>query len=410
VTFVGLDLDGPPLADWAGRPAFERALLRPFTADGVTAGSSRNLLTSGYDDLSGALRQRLGQTFGGVSPVSFQAVVALAILFLVVIGPIDFFFVRRWLRRPALAWATWPLYLLVFGAVAMALADSRHTSGQVSVNQVELVDIDGSTHLARGTVWSALYSPQARQYDVAIGTRFGTTKVEIEPHLAWHGLVGSGIGGMSSSGTELGIIPAGYRWSSSAGLVDVPLLTAATKSFHARWTAPAEELVSAEFVDRSGMLVGSLTNQSGMTLQNARLLYRTWAYRLNDIPPGASVDVDEESAPTSVQTLLTGAALGESSGAATLAAEQAAAGELIGAMMFYEAAGGARFAGLPLRYQSDIDLSRLLTLGRAILVLESPTSVSQLVDPTSGEPLFSDSNGRTLTIYRYVLPVAQGTP
>jgi hypothetical protein len=410
VTFVGLDFDVPPLAGWAGRPAFLRAMLRPFTADGATGSSSRNLVTSGYDDLSGALRQRLGQAFSSVRPVSFQAVMGLAILFLLVIGPIDYIVVRRWLRRPALAWATLPLNLLVFGAVALAIADSRHASRRPAVNQVELVDVDVETHLARGSVWSTLYSPQARQYDVAIGTRFGKTKESIERHLAWHGLVGSGIGGMSSPGTELEIFPAEYRWTSSASLAGVPLLTAATKSFHARWTAPAAELVSAQLADRGGMLVGSLTNQSGMTLQNARLLYRTWAYRLKDIPQGASVDVDEESAPTSVQTLLTGAALGEASGAVTLAEEQAAASELIGAMMFHEAAGGAGFTGLPLHYHTDIDLSRLLTLGRAILVAESPTGASRLIDPTSGEAFGDPNSETTFTVYRFVLPVQKNNP
>ena len=52
--------------------------------------------------------------------------------------------------------------------------------------------------------------------------------------------------------------------------------------------------------------------------------------------------------------------------------DRATADELLNVMMFYDAAGGQSFAGLPNRYQSYCDLSRLLELGRAILVAEVP--------------------------------------
>jgi len=89
------------------------------------------------------------------------------------------------------------------------------------------------------------------------------------------------------------------------------------------------------------------------------------------------VDVGEQLSPRKVKTIVTHDALGETgtvpSGAETLvfAPEKASAKEILGLMMFYEAAGGYGFAHLPNRYQAYCDLSRTLELGRAILVADA---------------------------------------
>jgi hypothetical protein len=88
-------------------------------------------------------------------------------------------------------------------------------------------------------------------------------------------------------------------------------------------------------------------------------------------------------------------------------AEQATAVELLNTMMFYNAAGGAGFAGLPLRYQSFCDLSRLLDLGRAVLVAEVSAPGSRLLDGETADPLADRDGGASVTIYRFVLPVTK---
>jgi hypothetical protein len=161
------------------------------------------------------------------------------------------------------------------------------------------------------------------------------------------------------------------------------------------------------------MVAGSLTNNSRMTLQNARLLYGTWAYRLKDVAPGATIEVNEELTPISVQTMVTSLAL-DSSARSTLGSEreslvvdQATAAQLVNVIMFYRAAGGTAFARLPLRYQSYCDLSRQLELGRAVLVAEALASGSRLVEAGSGQPLGDAANNSSLTIYRFLLPVSK---
>ena len=79
--------------------------------------------------------------------------------------------------------------------------------------------------------------------------------------------------------------------------------------------------------------------------------------------------------------------------------------ELLNVMMFYEAAGGSGFAGLPFRYQAHIDLSRQLTLGRAVLVAEVDGPTSRLHLGESLNPAGADSHIDSRTIFRFVLPV-----
>ena len=69
VTFAGVDLSRPPLADWSDRDRFLQALLRPYVSDSQPIDDSQMLVAHGYSDLSGALRQRLGRSFTSLAPL-----------------------------------------------------------------------------------------------------------------------------------------------------------------------------------------------------------------------------------------------------------------------------------------------------------------------------------------------------
>lgn len=409
ITFVGLNLNESPVLGWPGQVPLLRALLRPYTVHTEGNELQRNLVTSGFDDLSGALRQRLGESFAGVRPVSFSSVVGLAIMYILFLGPAHYLLVYKWRARPWIAWISLPIVMLLFGAGALLVAGSRNPSGAASVNQLELVDVDAATGRARGTYWATLYSPHARRYDLRFAPGiFGRPADNAQSLFSWHGLAGSGIGGMSAASNEFGVDSSGYRYTAPDALTGVPVRTAATKSLLARWTAPVGQPIASKLTDDGGMIAGTFTNQTGVALRNARLLYGTWAYRLKDIEPGATLAVDEKVTPISIQTLITGTALGSAAGGAdrpALEIERASTAELLGVMMFYEAAGGDRFARLPLRYQSYCDLSRLVALGQAVLVAEAPSSGSRLSEFNTDNPLGKDDSNRTLTIVRFVLPV-----
>ena len=448
IAFAGFDLTAAPLAAWAGRPAFLQSLLRPYAAEVEATGMPQTLVTLGYDDLSGALRQRLGAAFNFVTTFSFSFVALLMIAYLVLLGPLDYWLVHRVLRRPAWAWVTFPLLVLLVSGGAYWIG-SAAKGGSTRLNQMELVDVDMASGQVRGTYWAALYSPRSERFNLALkrkapqkglraaGSDGATADAATEPTpqtlLSWWGLPGSGVGGMQAGGAaNLGISGPGYRYSPDlSGLEDVPVLASGTKSFAARWTdrvaplldgasqittsadgsGPAGDvLVEGSLADDDGLLSGSLTNRSGKQWRNTRLLFGNWAYRLGNIPDGGRVDIGPQLAPIGVKTLVTRAARGTltaTTGEADrepLDVDRASRAQILNLMMFFEAAGGQAFARLPHEYQSFSDLSRLLQLGRAILVAETDGPVMELVDPSTGE-VFTGNKDLGTVVYRFILPV-----
>ncbi len=382
IIFVGVELSQPPLAAWSGRTAFLRTLLRPYLPDAVASDSTQKLVTSGFYDLSGALRQRLGRRFALVVPIGFPIVAGLAIAYLCFLGPLDYLIIHRWLRRPLMAWITFPIIVAAFSIVALAVGNLSRGSAGTRVNRLELVDFDTITGQVRGTFWATVYSPVADRFDFAI--KLPTTAMEppstAEILFSWWGLPGIGIGGMQTSGSDLGIIRRGYRYGSNGNsLEQVPVLASATKSLLARWSGTSPVKIDAQLTAEDGLVVGTIANQTGSPLRNARLLYGSWAYRLGNLNAGERIEVGEQLSPRRAKTIVTRDALGES-GAAVIqvegrifSAEQASAKDILSLMMFYETAGGFGFAHVPNRYQAYCDLSRQLDLGRAVLVADTTT-------------------------------------
>ena len=78
-------------------------------------------------------------------------------------------------------------------------------------------------------------------------------------------------------------------------------------------------------------------------------------------------------------------------------------------MMFHDAARGSSYTGLTNRYQSYLDLTDHVRLGRAVLAGRAPAGVSQL-QSLSGESLVDSADVQSWTWYRIVLPVLPPQP
>ena len=74
----------------------------------------------------------------------------LVFIYILWIGPGDYFLVKRLLKRMELTWITFPVMVLSVSLGAYLLA--YHLKGdQLRINQVNLVDVDVETGLVRGT-------------------------------------------------------------------------------------------------------------------------------------------------------------------------------------------------------------------------------------------------------------------
>ncbi|MBN1851824.1 MAG: hypothetical protein JW829_03840 [Pirellulales bacterium] len=407
VTWIAFDLAAPPLSDWAGRSHLLARLFTRLPEDiyQSIAATSGGLTSLGYNDLTGQLRVSLDE-FPGVHIVPFALVTLLAVLYIALIGPLDYLIVRRWLARPALTWITLPVWIVLFSLLAWWIG-WKYKSDQVRANHAELVDIDGTTGQVRGTVWVHLFSPQITTFNLSLAPSLpdGSQPRNPESVVAWLGLPGNALGGMQATGDD-SPFARGYRIDPIRGILEeLPLSVSSTKSLACRWFARTNRSLRSDLVDGGdGLLDGSIENTSGCNLSNVRLLYGHRAWTLGDLASGGTIDLDSVRDPLSIRTVLTSKASGipipgdsETSDPASTQMDA-----ILDRMMWYQQMGGPSYVRLFHRYQAFCDMSWQLDLGRAVLTGVPDRSGSRLLE--SGQPLGTPDD-KHLVVCRFVLPV-----
>ena len=407
VVFVGLDLDHPSLAKWAGRPRLVADLLTSGRgrSEQDQAEVRRSVTHLGYEDLVGQLRAALDQ-FPGVALVNFTTVSVLTAVYLLLIGPGDYLFLSRLKLPRQVTWLTFTLVALAFGAAAWYLGRESHGS-LVRLNQVEIVDLDATERMVRGTVWTHLYSPATARFDLSAKVD-PTGSMCRQPHsaIAWQGLPGKSLGGLASQQISL-VEPTAYRIDPPGKAPRIAGLTvhsASSKSLSVRWWGEASVDLPSNLVrTEHGPVEGQLTNPLPVELTDCLLVYGDWLYRLGTIGAGQSVSVNPRES-LNLEYRLTERSVRDSKDIST-PWDQATTDipRIVRIMMFHEAARGRNYTGLTHRYQPYIDLSGQVRLGRAVLAGQASGPVTQLA--SAGQPLTDESGRTTLTFCRIVFPV-----
>lgn len=414
VIFVGLDFDRPPLADWPGRTSFLRRLLDWDDREQNT----QTVEQQDAQDLSAHLRNSLDKQFVGVQLIPFGVVAFLVGGYLLLIGPGDFFLVRRLLNRPTLTWLTFPLIVIGMSVLAYSLG-TRSKGDQLRVSQVEIVDVDCaddtvSKAFTRGTVWTHFFTPQVESLDLQLQPRFlgQPTTGATNELVTWLGLPGYALGGMQASGAQTAVFDEGYQYDESfQSLSNLPVQVWSTKTLTARWSAAVDpELQTALRKRGEELLAGTITNNSDVEFTDCALLYGRWAYDLGRLPAGKTVPINDSLSPRTVKTLLTNSTAGDETvtrtaedGTVPFATAEWDVARLLKVMMFYEAVNGSQYTNMVHRYQPFVDLSKTLDYDdRAILLARSPSPSSQW--QTESGPLASDED-RHWVYYRFVVSV-----
>lgn len=413
LVFVGIDFDQAPLLDWRGRNAFFKRVFQWEEDQSPQDTGSQRFNASSTDDMVGTLRTALDSKFSGVQVVSFALVALLVIGYILLIGPGDYYFVKKVLGQPKYTWVTFPV--LVVGVSAAAYFYANWTKGdQLRLNQVEIVDVDERSELVRGTVWTHFFTPQVDQYNLNFEPAFLETRdQQVEGRqLSWLGLPGYALGGMQTSGHQTSFFDTGYSYPASLDSIEaMPVQVWSTKTITARWNAQIESPVTSNLrrtVDE--LVLGHIENNTGIVLEDCLLLYQNWAYHIGRAADGSTILIDYDLQPRTVRTMLTSATAGDvtetntaEDGTVSFRLAQSDVTRLVKAMMFFEAINGRSYTGATNRYQHFVDMSGILEQGdSAILFARRAVAGSQWLD--DGEPLQSDDD-RHWVYYRFVLPV-----
>jgi hypothetical protein len=261
-----------------------------------------------------------------VPVVSFGWVALFILIYIVLIGPVDYLFLKKVVRRLEWTWVTFPIIVVAVSAGAYFAAYALKGK-DLKINKVDVVDIDLAGKRIEGNSWFTLFSPRIHNYTIAVEpagpvdgeaspwTPVDPTDAARDSIMSWQAHVEQNKFGGSSGG----LFSKRYKYQSgtdpvdvnrelyASGLEGVPIQVWTTKAFHASWTAPidpAKPPVQAELrrVD-DNILVGSITNNLPVEqFTDVALLWRGKAFIYDDVLPtgitksiNVASDVTEEA-------------------------------------------------------------------------------------------------------------------
>jgi len=402
ITFVAVDLDRQPFIEWEGRGLMASRLLGlPDPSTTPDPNNVMNARNRWMPDLASQMQSGL-DTFTGVTRIPFALVALLILGYIVLIGPGDYFLVKRVLKRMELTWITFPLWVILVSGGAYVLA--RYTKGDdLRLNQVDLIDVDTTTGLTRGTSWMNLFTPQSRTFNLSLIAKqpSGADAAQADRLFAWSGAANRAYGGGGG-----GMFAGEYGFSPQLdSVIDAPIQVWSTKGFLGRSSYTSAPTVTADLtMDTSRVPIGKIQNGLTEPLADCMLLSDRWAFLLGELQPGQSVELKAGERRDLEQVLRTtnwGGAASYLPNQNRYGVENANVLATLQSMMFFKAALGTQqnsTNGMEL----FLDLTDLLTLDRAILVGRGTAPAAQLA--TDGEPLEVPQQQHWV-VYRFIFPV-----
>ena len=102
----------------------------------------------------------------------------LLLVYLVVIGPLDQFWLKR-IGKPMLTWITFPCYVVLFSLVIYFIG-YKLRAGESEWNELHVVDVvpNGERAQLRGRSYASVYSPANQRYTLASQQQYATFRTE----------------------------------------------------------------------------------------------------------------------------------------------------------------------------------------------------------------------------------------
>lgn len=408
VTILGVDVDRPPLFRWRALDGFMAAVADLPVEEKVDEQIGQRISHSGITELATQFQVGL-ESIPGVEDRSTLTVLGLVLLFLLIIGPLDYFLVHRLLKKPGLTWLTFPSIVVAAGLIASAVAGGSNGT-EIRSRMCAITDMDMGSGFARQSVWSSIYSPKHRRYQVQINHDPQVLSGDSPPassegeasaspmssagRLKWVASPESNYGGMyRSSGLSLG--SAGYTFFEGAtGIENLPIPAASDRIL----TSSATFTVSRDLFDLNlkQSSTGHLSRESTFThhlpaaIDDWLLVYGNRVYfhdhRGGDLLGSSAIEPGTVWAATGKSTggrelrsFLTGSTFQETSEKRQGGSEfefsqvdwnrrETDLQTIIRMVTFYQLAGGHDYTGLDHEALSELELSNSIPLDRAILI------------------------------------------
>ncbi len=173
ITVLGFSPEREPFLSWKNRPWFWARLAEVPAAAFQSLNPYRGMARMSSDGIFGAMidsRQ--------IRKLPLGWLLALLAAYLVVIGPLDQYWLRK-INRQMLTWITFPCYVLIFSGLIYWIGFHLR-AGELEWNELNLVDVlpDNDRAVLRGQSYVSIYSPVNAHYELAGEEPFATLRGE----------------------------------------------------------------------------------------------------------------------------------------------------------------------------------------------------------------------------------------
>jgi hypothetical protein len=286
VILIAVDLDNPPFTAWPGQSDFWKQLVSKIGLKQPVDSSTPNLRLNprgdaiDRDDLASRLRSEL-ENFKDVSVISFGWVALFILIYIIIVGPLDYLFLKKVVKRLELTWITFPAVVLLVSGGAYFTAYALK-GNDLRINKVDVIDIDPATGRVYGNTWFTLFSPRIQLYTVGIEPATPDWSQQLADGnrasgvtMSWMGKPDTSYSGYGRRGSQ-SLFRRTYDYEpDGAGLTGVPIQVWSTKSFTASWERPFAAAKARSRLTRrkDGAVEGSVTNPLPVNLEGATLIY-----------------------------------------------------------------------------------------------------------------------------------------
>ncbi len=392
VTTLLFSPEREPFRSWKNLPSFWAKLAQvPPELYVIENNKNNNILRGGWsiDGVFGAMIDSKQ-----VRKLPVEWLLLLLIVYLVVIGPLDQYWLKR-INRPMLTWITFPCYVVLFSLLIYFIG-YKLRAGETEWNELHLVDIlaHGEGAELRGRTYASIYSPVNAGYRVESSQQFSTFRGEFQS--SWSG------GGQENERAEILQNGDGFKAE-----IFVPVWT--SQLFVSDWWQPAALPLNVTVVPGDSDWLVTVNNRLERSLTNAHLVVAGRIMELGGLPAGGSKTFTiTPGQGTSLAEFVRrhGADFQKASQQRQQAFGASGGGKIedvsdaVIAASFFSQLDQERFISAP-----GLDLSRLLEQGNAVLLAWEPD-----YSPVRALNQFATRRGHKDTLWRVVVPLDAPNP
>jgi hypothetical protein len=306
ITYIAISLQDNSFFQWRGKQEFLENVVKKLapTAPGNVDDQNFNAFRFQREvpnDISTDLVNQLDQF--DVRIIEFGYVALFIVLYILVVGPLDFVLLKYVFKRLEWTWITFPAVVLAVSVIAYFAAYALK-GRDLKINKVDIVDFDMRTDVdakgqpksvrAYGTSFFTILSPRIQNYTVGMEANpafWGGEEAKNEnlsvDLMSWMGRPSGGPNDMGRGGGAGGFFRRPYSYRDDAsGLEGVPIPVWTTKAFSASWERPvAKPPFVTDLIyhvkdpqNKQIRVSGKLENHLGVDLTDVWLIYNLRAY------------------------------------------------------------------------------------------------------------------------------------